>query len=116
MLDERRREEEQEPTMPESADDKSVIQWIAGILAATVLAGGGFWLNYVAAQVDDLRLDAKVEAKDNALVRERLRGVEIKVEGIDTTTKQTADDVRRIRDSVEGLRPGSAIVNPRDGR
>ena len=80
------------------------IQWIAGILAAIVMAGGSFWLTFVAAQVDGLRIEQRSEVHDSALLRERLKGVETKLEAVDATTKQTAEDVRRIRDSLEGRR------------
>ena len=78
------------------------MQWIAGALAAIVMAGGSFWLTYVGAQVDSLRDEQKTEQRDNAMVRERLRGVETKLEAVDATTKQTGEDVRQIRDSLQG--------------
>ena len=89
------------------ATEPRTFQWIAGALAAVVLAGGSFWLTYVSAQVDGLRDEQKTEQRDNSMVRERLRGVETKLEAVDSTTKQTAEDVRRIRDSLEGRRPSS---------
>ena len=88
-----------------ASQETRVVQWIAGALAAIVMAGGSFWLTFVAAQVDGLREEQKTEQRDNALVRERLKGVETKFEAVDATTKQTGEDVRHIRESLEGRRP-----------
>lgn len=83
------------------------IYWLAGLLAAMVIAGGSFWLTYVAAQVDDLRQEQKLDQRENGAIRERLKGVETKLESVDATTKSTAEDVRRIRESLEAARTRS---------
>ena len=96
------------PHEVEGLSTSDILRWVAGALVAVVMAGGSFWLTYVSAQVDGLREEQKVEQRDNSLVRERLKGVETKLEAVDATTKQTAEDVRRIRDSLEGRRSTTA--------
>jgi type VI protein secretion system component VasK len=92
----------------EGLSTSDISRWIVGALAAIVMAGGSFWLTFVAAQVDGLREEQKQEQRDSSQVRERLKGVETKLEAVDATTKQTAEDVRRIRDSLEGRRSTTA--------
>ena len=79
-----------------------IIYWLAGVLVVMVMAAGSFWLTYVAAQVDDLRLEQKVGDRESGMLRERLKGVETKLESVDATTRQTAEDVRQIRERLEG--------------
>lgn len=88
-------------------DGRVTMKWVAGALATIVFTGGVGWLNYVSGQVDELRTQSREESRDNAAVRERLKAVETKLETVDATTKETAGDVRSIRQSVEELRATS---------
>ena len=98
--------------------ERRIIYWIAGALGALVMTGGSFWLSYVSAQVDDLRAEQKIDQRESALIRERLKGVETKIESVDATTRATAEDVRRIRESLENARTrsGGWTESNREGR
>lgn len=99
---------------PQPAAEARVIQWIAGGLAALLVTAGGAWLSYVGAQVDGLRAEQKTEVRENSDIRERLKGVETRLEAVDETTKATRQDVQRIRESLEAARTRSGDWSMKD--
>ena len=61
-----------------------IVWWIIGLFTTILIAGGAGWMNHVAAQVDDLRLETKLD-----MVIESTRNT-------NTEIKELREDIRRV--------------------
>ena len=61
-----------------------IVWWIIGLFTTILIAGGVGWMNHVAAQVDDLRLETKLD-----MVIESTRNT-------NTEIKELREDIRRV--------------------
>lgn len=84
----------------DSPQTTKLIWWILGALLTVVLGGGSTWMNHVAAQVDDLRQEQKVDAQDRAAIRERTSKLETKLDMVIESTRQTTAEIRELRDDI----------------
>lgn len=84
----------------EQSQSNKLIWWILGALLTIALAGGSTWMNHVAAQVDDLQQEQKVDAQDRAAIRERTSKLETKLDMVIESTRQTTAEIRELRDDI----------------
>ena len=83
--------------------DDGVWAILGPILLTIVLAGGGGWLAYVQGQIGDLAKRFDEQKENGALVRERLRAVEVALDGIKNSLTEIKGDASSAADSTRKL-------------
>ena len=77
-----------------------IVWWIIGLFTTILLAGGAGWMNHVAAQVDDLRQELKIDAQDHASIRERTSKLETKLDMVIESTHNTNTEIKELREDI----------------
>ena len=77
-----------------------IVWWIIGLFTTILLAGGAGWMNHVAAQVDDLRQEQKIDAQDRASIRERTSKLETKLDMVIESTRNTNIEIKELREDI----------------
>lgn len=78
-----------------------IVWWIVGAFFTILVAGGSAWMNHVAAQVDELRTEQKVDAQDRATIRERTTKLETKLDMIVESTRETTVELKQLRGDIQ---------------
>ena len=77
-----------------------IVWWIIGLFTTILIAGGAGWMNHVAAQVDDLRQEQKIDAQDRASIRERTSKLETKLDMVIESTRNTNTEIKELREDI----------------